>query len=761
MPPPHFSGPSRLAALNVSRGTLALVKEAAAGVCVYVERGGDAQRDAACTHIDALFADPALEMPAETEWAASAEADAGAVPCAIRAAVGEKLNVDLAEGFERVHENPDAVPRTLYILEKLAPLLSADVLVRDWWESVLYTALRTPALSDDDAGRARRMVVWILLRGPPTCYEPGAEPTENRVVAFAKHIFALYMDVARTQPDLAPLPEDVDEGEAVPSDAATDAWRASLEAILASYASYAPIPFLYHLQWALGDVYTEGPVLYLLASFLQAQSMHTSRITSTSLVSAVLAALLATRFSRSLVQGVRCLVMMLPHIPQCIARHHLAEVFAVYARACTWPTGAVDGTGLLFTLLYGLFPHNLLAFLHDPVHFGEHAAPALPLDGAQLRAHTLPLLRTHRANPLLAELDASAELQGSLRWAEAEAADLTASCMSLCIATDTTEAPVETELTVATAPSRSAHRFEIYLKNQLLLYIGRLHRDRIAHAADEAERQNLYHTVRTLRAQLLAAQARAERQRAESQATSQRHVQWEKELTTKLHTYRDERRASAATLQATRKQLHDAHTTVTSQAAQINEMGTRLFEQEHDLAFARPRLARIEEYGENVQKLSNCLSDWEEDLEKYELQGREMDKMLSWWEEMELTIANSEAYANRYRAMLDERTTENTALKTELRSARADAARAVQRLSAKQQAQLHAVLAPGSDHVQRAAAERELDAVRARNRELELDALSLRARVEQLESEARMRVVVAEDTGTTPSLLSESEHAHG
>jgi hypothetical protein len=89
---------------------------------------------------------------------------------------------------------------------------------------------------------------------------------------------------------------------------------------------------------------------------------------------------------------------------------------------------------------------------------------------------------------------------------------------------------------------RNELNFELYLKEQHLRHIGRLHRDRIADTALEAERQNLYHSVRVMRAQLSATLQAQERQRAEVATTKSRHSAWENELNQKLKTYREERK---------------------------------------------------------------------------------------------------------------------------------------------------------------------------------------------------------------------------
>ncbi|CBQ72318.1 conserved hypothetical protein [Sporisorium reilianum SRZ2] len=65
----------------------------------------------------------------------------------------------------------------------------------------------------------------------------------------------------------------------------------------------------------------------------------------------------------------------------------------------------------------------------------------------------------------------------------------------------------------------------------------------VTDTALKAKRQNLYHTVRTLRAFNAAQTGKLERCRAEAAATKARHVQWEADLNNKLKAYREGRKA--------------------------------------------------------------------------------------------------------------------------------------------------------------------------------------------------------------------------
>lgn len=812
MPPPSFSSLSGLGALNVSRGTLGLVKEAAQAVHAAIAKGAPGAADTARTAVHALLADASLDAPpSDDDLLAHAEVRAQLAPNAVRTAVADKLHADMLDAFEHTTQKPETAAwmAVVGVLEMLAPLLDVGLFRRDWWGRVLLPALKCAELSDAQHKRVRTLVVYAMLAqptapapedAPTTSAAPTVAPTTPTSAAarapppaapappsLVDTVFSLYVDLAAHQPELAPLPADEETAhapdatpDAAPRTNATPphaALRRELEMAIALYSAYDPSGFFAALARTLHDTPTEGPVLYLLASFLHAQSMHTYRITSTPLLDRVIDVLQHTHSTRAMSLGIKCVVMVLPHVPQYVVKGGAGGVpalFGVYARAVTWRRGTAEDAvtvcvSLLFTLLYGLFPNNLVAFLRTPAAYLD-GRDAGALDANAVRTSSLALLRGHAAHPLLVEMDASTELSNTKRWAQQDASDLTASCMSLCIGAreeiGNADALLATHVPANATLLQVEHKFELYLKEQLLLHIGRLHRDRIADAAAEAEHQSLYHTLRTLRTQLQAAQTRAERQRAETQAVSQRHIQWERELNAKLNTYREERRSWATERQSLLKQLSDANTTNASQAAEITAMGTRLFELEQDLARAQPQLERIETYRANVQKLSNCMADWEEDLGKYELQSREMDKMLSWWEEMELTVANSEANANRYRSLLEQRTTENTRLTAELASLRAATARQAERLAANQTWLLEAVVAPAHDRAEpqltrptRAAAynAEEVRKAHARTAKLERLTLDLRARIEELESEVRVHAqqeATSHDAETDSLLIS-------
>lgn len=189
---------------------------------------------------------------------------------------------------------------------------------------------------------------------------------------------------------------------------------------------------------------------------------------------------------------------------------------------------------------------------------------------------------------------------------------------------------------------RNELNFELYLKEQHLRHIGRLHRDRISDTALEAERQNLYQSVRSLRAQLSAALTSQERQRAEATRTTARQVSWTNELNAKLKVFRDEKKSWTNEARESRAKLETAEGIIKDQTNRLQELGANLFEIETELKESQPKILKIKNYEDKISQLSTCLSYWDDDVRKYEEQRKEMEILLNRWKEMEMMLVSSE-----------------------------------------------------------------------------------------------------------------------
>lgn len=728
MPPPSFSS-AGAAAPSIPRALQMSVRDASQSIA-------DALREPlalepALARARALIADPALGLSDAGLYDAAQLAPPDAKSGALRAAVAKKVHAELVQVVRAAAAPPPADTTLVALLEVLAPLLGAD-LINAWWDHI-YPQLCAGLVA------AHRLAVFVLLSVPPAQYPPldaswitdeGSETHRGALFARAQAAFA---------------------ASDVPG----------MSSVLIAFGALQPARFYFHVAEELGS---GAAPLRLLVAFMQQHSLHIYRTTTTPLPAELVALMQHTDDAHVQALAITVLAMILPHTPLWVIHGGaggLPALFHVYARTLSrWPVSVPDAephARLLFTLLYGLFPCNTLLFLRGPARYlAERAYSGPPgweddVECGRVLAESEAFLRVHAVHPLLLEFDETSEMQETRRWLHHDASDLMAMCSSLYLgrAADTPEPDaallLESHLAQRTAELddndaaaeiarlRTALHFELYLKDQHLQHIGRLHRDRISAAVDEAEHQNLYATVRTLGMRLQSAQTTHERQRAELQATSQRHQQWEGELNAKLNTFRDERRRWTHESAQLQRELALARETNALLARRTAMLGARVFELETDLAVVRPKLDQLEVYGTRVQQLSNCLANWEGDLARYDDQRSEMNKLLSRWHEMELLLQNSEDSA---------------------RCAREAAAREAQR-AARLERQLDALTAQHAKCSDTAARRWEVQAVHAppphlakRNTELEFEVLQLRARIEELEMESRAASVAAEQAAS-------------
>ncbi|CAG8680641.1 4608_t:CDS:2, partial [Cetraspora pellucida] len=171
---------------------------------------------------------------------------------------------------------------------------------------------------------------------------------------------------------------------------------------------------------------------------------------------------------------------------------------------------------------------------------------------------------------------------------------------------------------------RNELNFELYLKQQHLQHIGRLHRDHVLDISAEAERQNLYNTCKNLKLQLEKTQSAFNRQRDENASIKKKHVQWEDELTAKLKKYREEKKEWKTELDKVEEQLREA---------KVSE----------------PQLQKLSEYESRIDQLTKQLLLWEADTCKFQEQKCHMEILVAQWNKMEMMLETKEKEINQLR----------------------------------------------------------------------------------------------------------------
>ncbi|KAI8378436.1 Hamartin protein-domain-containing protein [Blakeslea trispora] len=194
---------------------------------------------------------------------------------------------------------------------------------------------------------------------------------------------------------------------------------------------------------------------------------------------------------------------------------------------------------------------------------------------------------------------------------------------------------------------RNELNFELFLKQQHLQHIGRLHREHVLDTSVEAERQQLYNTTRLLKAQLNQTTLALEKLKAESALTKQKHIKWEDEQSVKLRNYREQRKEWQAHMTRTEHQVNDYQQQLDEQRVQLDHARQKIFELEHQLKTLEPILNSATENEHRVKQLTQQMLLWESNMSRMEEQKRYIQGLLSQWWSMEELIASLQAENKR------------------------------------------------------------------------------------------------------------------
>ncbi|KAL7317328.1 hypothetical protein PS15m_003702 [Mucor circinelloides] len=187
---------------------------------------------------------------------------------------------------------------------------------------------------------------------------------------------------------------------------------------------------------------------------------------------------------------------------------------------------------------------------------------------------------------------------------------------------------------------RNELNFELFLKQQHLQHIGRLHREHVLDTSVEAERQQLYNTTRMLKAQLNQTTSALEKLKAESALTKQKHIKWEDEQSGKLRNYREARKEWQNQMARTAHQVKEYEKQLNEQRIQLDNARQRVFEMENELKTLEPTLKQVTENEHRVKQLTQQMLLWEEDTTHMEEQKRYIKGLLSQWWSMEELVAS-------------------------------------------------------------------------------------------------------------------------
>ncbi|KAF9583616.1 hypothetical protein BGW38_009031 [Lunasporangiospora selenospora] len=187
--------------------------------------------------------------------------------------------------------------------------------------------------------------------------------------------------------------------------------------------------------------------------------------------------------------------------------------------------------------------------------------------------------------------------------------------------------------------ARNELNFELFLKQQHIQQISKVHRAHVVDASVEAERQALYNTCRSLKAQLQETKFLLEKDRNELNQRKVKQTHWDTELKSKLQTFREERKLLNHEVDRLKLEISDTRQQQVIQERLLNEERKGTFNLQNKIEDLSPRLKLMEEYEKRIQEMTRQLVLWEgEQIKGQELQ-RQMEAVASRWQNLEYMLA--------------------------------------------------------------------------------------------------------------------------
>ncbi|KAJ7098041.1 hypothetical protein B0H15DRAFT_823860 [Mycena belliarum] len=373
----------------------------------------------------------------------------------------------------------------LAVLSHLRPILPSVSIISSWFDLVLRPALREPKLPIPAVDHAKELVVSALRRDDNRYAEKVAE--------FRRRLLDLYILDAFNEGS----GDDVLEWAAL-DDQQRDQksrWKSSLEQILLKSGQERPADFMSEVNAHFALPSSRLQLLILLNLYTSAPSFQSSAavLASHPLMHSLLDSLLLDRSSTLCTMGLGIIVKLLPilAVEACdYLKSILPRLLSILARGLCWierpppesPQSPEEGPAVVepelddthtsptlrlkpdipwqvlelsfntavpstpshrqyYTLLYYLFPCNVLEFLRRPVLYLTSNKVDSPytvdwdaaLDEQKIRSKSETLLRSHACHPLIIWRDAAEEIASRNFWADYDVARIASESMMLDI----------------------------------------------------------------------------------------------------------------------------------------------------------------------------------------------------------------------------------------------------------------------------------------------------------------------------------------
>ncbi|KAG0200599.1 hypothetical protein BGX28_006395 [Mortierella sp. GBA30] len=181
--------------------------------------------------------------------------------------------------------------------------------------------------------------------------------------------------------------------------------------------------------------------------------------------------------------------------------------------------------------------------------------------------------------------------------------------------------------------------FELFLKQQHIQQISKVHRAHVLDASVEAERQNLYNTCRSLKAQLHETRLLLEKEKSELEKRKNKQTHWDTELKNKLQMFRDERKQLQFEVERLKQDINDTRQAQEIQERLLTEERKGTFQLKNTIEDLSPKLKRMEEYEKRIEEMTRQLVLWETEQNKALEMQRQLESVVSRWKKVEQLLA--------------------------------------------------------------------------------------------------------------------------
>ncbi|KAG9580321.1 hypothetical protein KCV01_g15799, partial [Aureobasidium melanogenum] len=241
---------------------------------------------------------------------------------------GDGLHDELRSIFRHhVEAHPNKLPAFVSVLKTLRPAIVAEDHLAAWFQNAAIPFVDLPATSRSAMSDAQDFVLDSLS------YDNDSQDARDKAHT-AVHLSHILLDalIARTTPH-------PDNSSVQTKDHAAR----QLQSMLIAFARKNPRDFFVSVDHFLLKPDTRLRALDLLAAFLEQQHAHLHLVLDTTVVEHLLKCLMNDTATVVVSAALKCLIMLLPHIPATVASQ-LPRLFLVYSRCLCWEKFSASST---------------------------------------------------------------------------------------------------------------------------------------------------------------------------------------------------------------------------------------------------------------------------------------------------------------------------------------------------------------------------------------------------------------------------------